>query len=107
MTRNSNKQTKPVEFALDTLAAAHKRAESLGMSFSEYVQFVIAKDVETENKDPWRESVPQEVDERWERDLAETEVAEKTNPRPGAKAADELIQQLDEEAARLPDHEGS
>ena len=107
MTRTTTKQAETVELARDTLVVAYKRAESLGMSFSEYVQSLITKDAEAEVKDPWRQPVPKEVDERWERDLAETEAAEKINPRPGARTADELIQQLDEEAARLPEYEGN
>lgn len=99
------KQSETIEFSRATLAAAHKRAESLGMSFSEYVQSLVANDAQIGEKDPWREPVPAHVSERWDRDVAEFEAQEKTNPQPGARTADELIQQLDEEAARLPDNE--
>jgi hypothetical protein len=53
----------------------------------------------------WLEPVPKEVDERWEKDIAETEELERLHPRPRARTADELFRLLDEEAARLPDNE--
>ena len=105
MTSKTTKQLETVEIARDTLVVAYERAESLGLSLTEYVQSLIDKDAQTEKKDPWREPVPRHVSERWEREIAEFDEQEKINPRPGARTADELIQQLDEEAARLPEYE--
>lgn len=105
MTRTTTKRSETVELARDTLVVAYKRAESLGMSFSEYVQSLITKDAETEIKDPWREPVPQHVSDRWERDLAETEASEKIDPRPRAKTVTEFRELLEAEAAQLPDNE--
>ena len=98
---------KQVSLSEEVLLKAEARARVLGLTLAEYVQALVDKDVRTKEHDPWLEPIPKEVDERWEKDLAETEEQEKLNPRPGARTADELIKLLDEEAARLPDDEGN
>lgn len=104
--RKATNIEKRVTLSGEVVAKAKERARSLGMSLTEYVQALVDKDVGTKEYDPWLEPIPKEVDERWEKDLAETEEQEKLNPRPSARTADELIKLLDEEAARLPDDEG-
>jgi hypothetical protein len=91
----------------EVLVKAKARARALGLTLTEYVQALVDKDMATKEYDPWLEPVPEEVDKRWEKDLAETEEQEKHHPRPGAKTADELINLLDHEAALLPDDEGN
>ena len=95
MTTTTTKQSETVELTQTTLAAAHKRAESLGMSFSEYVQSLITKDTQEEIKDPWREPVPQHVTEQWERDITEFEEQDKKGLQPAFDNAQELIDDLD------------
>jgi hypothetical protein len=98
---------KQVALSKQVVVKAEERARSLGMSLAAYVEALVDKDVRSKEYDPWLEPVPKEVDERWEKDLAETEEQEKDHPRPGARSANELIKLLDEEAARLPDDEGN
>lgn len=97
---------KRITLSENIVVKARVRAHTLGISLTEYVQALVDQDVRTNKNDPWLEPVPKEVDERWEKDLAETEEQEKLKPRAGAKMANELIRLLDEEAACLPDDEG-
>ena len=105
MASKLTKQTESVEIARDTLVVAYKRAESLGLSLTEYVQSLIDKDAQTEKKDPWREPIPRHVSERWEREIAEFDEQEKINPRPVAKSVAEFRELLEKEVAQLPDDE--
>jgi hypothetical protein len=91
----------------EVIAKVEARARALGLTLAEYVQTLVNQDTETNEYDPWREPVPKEVDERWEREIAEFDEQEKIKPRPGARTAEELIKLLDEEAAQLPDDEGN
>ena len=106
MRKNIHTQ-KLVHLPDEVLVKAEARARALGLTLAEYMQALVDKDVATKEYDPWLKPIPKEVDEAWEKDIAETEAQEKLHPRPGARTADELIQRLDEEAARLPDHEGN
>src|SRR5262245_31521216 len=98
---------KQITLSEETAVKAKERASSLGMSLTEYVQALVDKDVRNQEFDPWREPVPREVNERWEKEIAEFDEQEKIKPRPGARTAKELIKLLDEEAAQLPDDEGN
>jgi hypothetical protein len=106
MKQNMNTE-KQVRLPEEVLVKAKARARALGLTLTEYVQTLVNKDVRTLDSDPWLEPVPKEVNERWERDIAEFDEQEKLNPRPGARTADELIKLLNEEAAQLPDDEGN
>jgi len=107
MTKNNVKTEKQLKLPEEIWVKARERARSLGLTLTEYVQVLVNKDVNTKEYDPWLEPIPKEVDEQWEKDLAETEEQEKRYPRPAAKTADELIRLLDEEAVRLPNDEGN
>jgi hypothetical protein len=104
MKQNMNAE-KQVRLPEEVLVKAKARARALGLTLTEYVQTLVNKDVS--EPDPWLEPVPKEVNERWERDIAEFDEQEKLNPRPGARTAAELIKLLDEEAAQLPGDEGN
>ena len=91
----------------EVLVRAEARAHALGLTLAEYVEALVDQDVATKAYNPWLEPIPPEVNEMWERDIAEFDEQEKTNPRSGAKTAAELIKPLDEEAAHLPDDEGN
>jgi hypothetical protein len=106
MKQNMNTE-KQVRLPEEVLVKAKARARALGLTLTEYVQTLVNKDVRTLDSDPWLEPVPKEVNERWERDIAEFDEQEKLNPRPGVRTADELIKLLNEEAAQLPDDEGN
>jgi hypothetical protein len=106
MRKNRHVQ-KQVLLPEEVLVKAEARARALGLTLAEYVQGLVDQDVATKEDDPWLEPVPKEVDEAWEKDIAETETQEKRHPRPGARTADELIKRLDAEAARLSDYEGN
>lgn len=106
MTKQTSDQTQ-IDLPPDMLIKARGRARSLGMTLSEYIKSLVGKDVATTEDDPWRQPVPPEVNARWEKEIAEFDEQEKIKPHPSAKTADELIKQLDEEAALLPDDEGN
>jgi hypothetical protein len=95
MTRTTTKQSETVELAQDSLIVAQKRADSLGMSFSEYVQSLIDKDADIEVKDPWREPVPTHVAKQWEQDIAEFEEEDKKGLQPSFSTAQELVDDLE------------
>jgi hypothetical protein len=97
---------KQVVLPEEVVVKARARARELGLTLAEYMQRLVAQDVARQEHDPWLEPIPKEVDEQWEKDIAEFDEQEKTNPRPSAKTAAELIKLLDEEAATLPDDEG-
>jgi hypothetical protein len=99
-TMNTKKQ---VVLSEEVVVKAEARARVLGLTLAEYVQFLVDKDVGTKAYDPWLEPVPQEVAERWSRELAEADKEERTNPRPGAKTVAEFRKRLEEEIAQLPD----
>jgi hypothetical protein len=99
--------TKQVNLAEEVVVKAEARARALGLTLAEYVQALVNQDVKTKEYDPWREPIPKEVDERWEKEIAEFDEQEKIKPRPSARTAEELIKLLDEEAAQLPDNEGN
>jgi hypothetical protein len=91
----------------EVVVKAEARARTLGLTLTEYVQALVNQDVKSKEYDPWLEPIPKEVDERWEKELAEMEEQEKTNPRPRAKTVAEFRKLLEEEAARLADDEGN
>ena len=91
----------------DVLIKARDRARSLGLTISEYMQSLVDKDVAVKEHDPWREPVPSEVNERWEKEIAEFYEQEQVRSRPSAKTAAECIILLDEEASFTPDNEGN
>jgi hypothetical protein len=95
--------TKQVTLSEDIVVKAEARARALGLTLTEYVQFLVNKDIKTKEHDPWHEPVPQDVAERWSRELAEFEKEEKTTPRPRAKTVAEFRKRLEEEIAQLPD----
>jgi hypothetical protein len=97
--------TKPVDLSEEVVIKAEARARALGLTLAEYVQALVNQDAKTKAYDPWLEPIPKEVDERWEKELAEMEEQEKTNPRPRAKTVAEFRKLLEEEAAQLPDDE--
>jgi hypothetical protein len=99
--------TKQVILSEEVVVKAEARARALGLTLAEYVQALVNQDAKTKEYDPWLEPVPKEVDERWEKEIAEFDEQEKIKPRPGARTAEELIKRLDEEAAQLPDDEGN
>jgi hypothetical protein len=99
--------TKQVNLAEEVVVKAEARARALGLTLAEYVQALVNQDVKTKEYDPWLEPIPKEVDERWEKEIAEFDEQEKIKPRPSARTAEELIKLLDEEAAQLPDNEGN
>jgi hypothetical protein len=99
--------TKQVTLSEEVVVKAEARARALGLTLAEYVQALVNQDAKTKAYDPWLEPIPKEVDERWEKEIAEFDEQEKNNPRPGAQTAEELIKLLDEEAAQLPDDEGN
>jgi hypothetical protein len=99
--------TKQVNLAEEVVVKAEARARALGLTLAEYVQALVNQDVKTKEYDPWLEPIPKEVDERWEKEIAEFDEQEKIKPRPNARTAEELIKLLDEEAAQLPDNEGN
>jgi antitoxin component of RelBE/YafQ-DinJ toxin-antitoxin module len=99
--------TKQVNLSEEVIVKAEARARALGLTLTEYVQALVNQDANTKEYDPWREPIPKEVDERWEKEIAEFDEQEKIKPRPSARTAEELIKLLDEEAAQLPDDEGN
>src|SRR5947208_1907341 len=99
--------TKQVILSEEVVVKAEARARALGLTLTEYVQALVNQDAKSKEYDPWLEPIPKEVDERWEKDLAEMEEQEKTNPRPRAKTVAEFRKLLEEEAAQLTDNEGN
>ena len=97
--------TKQVMLAEEVIVKAEERARALGLTLTEYVQALVNQDTKTKEYDPWLEPIPKEVDERWEREIADFDEQEKTNPRPRAKSVAEFRKLLEEEAAQLPDNE--
>ena len=102
MTKQTVDQTQ-IDLPSDVLIKARGRARSLGMTLSEYMQSLVDKDVKTKEHDPWREPVPPEVNAQWDKEIAEFDRQEKTNPRPRAKTVAEFRQMLEAEIAQLPD----
>jgi hypothetical protein len=96
-----------VTLSPDMLIKAQQRARALGMTLSEYMQSLVDKDMQSKEHDPWLEPIPRELNEKWQKDIAEFDEQDKINPRPGAKTADELINQLDQETTQLPGDEGN
>jgi antitoxin component of RelBE/YafQ-DinJ toxin-antitoxin module len=98
---------KQVILSEEVVVKAEARARALGLTLTEYVQALVNQDAKTKEYNPWLEPIPKEVDEQWEKDLAEIEEQEKTNPRPHAKTVAEFRKLLKEEAAQLTDNEGN
>src|SRR5215213_1088233 len=99
--------TKPVDLSEEVIVKAEARARALGLTLTQYVQALVNQDAKTKEYDPWLEPIPKEVDERWEKEIAEFDEQEKTNSRPHAKTVAEFRKLLEEEAAQLPDDEGN
>jgi hypothetical protein len=99
--------TKQVDLSEDVAVKAEARARALGLTLTEYVQALVNQDARSKEHDPWLEPVPKEVDERWEKEIAEFDKQEKTNPRPRAKTVAEFRKLLEEEAAQLSNDEGN
>jgi hypothetical protein len=95
--------TKQVNLSEEVVVKAEARARALGLTLTEYVQALVNQDAKTKEYDPWLEPIPKEVDERWEREIAEFDEQEKLKPRPRAKTVAEFRKLLEEEAAQLPD----
>jgi translation initiation factor RLI1 len=105
MKKTMNAKTQ-VQLPVELLFKAEQRATSLGLTLSEYVQNLVDKDVAAESHNPWLEPVPKEVDEEWERDIAEFDEQEKIKPHPGATTVSKLKELLRQEAERLSNDEG-
>jgi hypothetical protein len=94
---NAEKQvTLPEELSIK----AEERARSLGMNLSEYVQSLVADDVES-LADPWHQPLPWEVEKRYLLDEIEFYEEEKKNPQRAARSAQELMDLLDEEIQEI------
>ena len=93
--RNQPKTDSQINLPSDVLIKAQGRARALGMTLSDYMQSLVDKDAGAKEQDPWLEPIPKEVDEQWEKDLAEFEKEDKKGLQPTFNTAEELIDDLD------------
>ncbi|NJN82132.1 MAG: hypothetical protein HC802_07540 [Caldilineaceae bacterium] len=94
MTNEVADQTQ-IALAPDVLVKARGRARALGLTLSEYVRSLVDKDAQATEQDPWRQPVPKEIDEQWERELAEFEAEDRRGLQPAFNTVEELINDLE------------
>lgn len=77
----------------DIWKQAQANAAKLRMSVDEYVSRIVKHHVVGEYKDPWG-PVPKEVSQRWDREIAEFEAADRKHPQPRFTSAQEMVDYL-------------
>ena len=95
---------KQVSLPEEVVVKAQKRARSLGLSLTEYVQSLVVDDVRSQ-EDPWRQPLPWEVEKQYLLDEIEFYEEERKHPQKAAHSAEELMQLLDEEIQQADRHE--
>lgn len=82
-----------IQLSQKTMLIARKRAQSLGLTVSAYIESVL-KDT---FKDPWSEPLPDKVVEMYKRDYDEFVKEEKKHPQKPMYTAAEFIKRLHDE----------
>jgi hypothetical protein len=69
-----------LQLSSTSVAVAHRRAEVLGLSLSQYIQSLITQDSKHE-KDPWRQPLPDAVVDTYEQEYQQFLIEEKKGTR--------------------------
>ena len=96
-----------VELPSEVLEKARDSAQSLGLSFSDYMKALVDKDTTANRSDPWREPIPPDVNALWDEEIREFDTGKNANAHPSASSADELINLLHDDSETIVTDEGN